>query len=448
MARRPARQGAEGRLNAPAPMAVASSRRGVLAGTAALGALALSGCTRSKPMPAFTDHGLAKLRAGLERHIAQGYAPGVVALIGRGEQARVMALGTKAFGDTAPMPRDALFRIASMTKAVTAAAVMMLVEDGKLRLDEPVDRLLPELADRRVLRRIDGPLKDTVPAERPITVEDLLSFRQGFGIVFAAPGSTPLLRAIERLQISGFGRPNPDQPFGPDEWMKRLGTLPLMHQPGERWMYTTGSDVQGVLIARASGQTLPAFFQARILGPLGMTDTAFGVPADKLGRLVPAYRSENGKPVAWDLPSASRWEREPLFPEGDSGLISTAQDYLAFARMLLSGGTYGDRRLLSEASVRAMTTDQLTPAQRADPDAEAILTRGRGWGYGLSVIDEPVPDGPPGEAFGWCGGLGTSWISDPRNDLTAILLTQREFESPDPPPIHKEFWAAAYRALG
>jgi CubicO group peptidase (beta-lactamase class C family) len=213
-------------------------------------------------------------------------------------------------------------------------------------------------------------------------------------------------------------------------------------------MYTTGSDVQGVLIARASGKTLPAFLQERILGPLGMSDTGFGVPQEKLGRFVPAYHPENGKMVAWDLPTASRWEHEPLFPEGDSGLISTAEDYLAFARMLLAEGSYGAKRLLSDASVRAMTTDHLTPAQRTDPDAEAILTKGRGWGYGLSVISEPVPDGLPLDVIGWCGGLGTSWISDPRNDLTAILLTQREFDGPDPPAIHKEFWAAAYRALG
>ena len=399
-------------------------------------------------MTAFTDDGLAQLRASLERHLAQGYAPGVVAVVSRGQQTHVLPLGTKAFGDPAPMPRDALFRIASMTKAVTAAAVMMLVDEGKLRLDEPVDRLLPELADRRVLKRIDGPLDDTVPANRAITVEDLLTFRQGFGIIFAEPGATPLLRAIEALSISGFGMPNPNQPFGPDEWMKRLGTLPLMHQPGERWMYTTGSDVQGVLISRASGQSLPAFFRERIFGPLGMNDTAFGVPKEKLARFVPAYHPENGWMVAWDPPTASRWEHEPKFPEGDSGLISTAEDYLAFARMLLAGGTHGGQRLLSAASVKAMMTDHLTAAQRTDPEAEVILTKGRGWGYGLSVISQAVPQGPAAGAISWCGGLGTSWISDPAKDLTAILLTQREFESPDPPAIHKEFWSAAYKALG
>jgi CubicO group peptidase (beta-lactamase class C family) len=152
--------------------------------------------------------------------------------------------------------------------------------------------------------------------------------------------------------------------------------------------------------------------------------------------------------IAWDPPTASRWEAEPKFPEGDSGLISTADDYLAFARMLLMGGMHAGKRLLSEASVKAMTTDHLTTAQRTAADAEEILTPGRGWGYGLSVVSEAQPGGPQLGSIGWCGGLGTSWISDPGNDLTAILFTQREFESPDPPPIHKGFWAAAFAALG
>jgi CubicO group peptidase (beta-lactamase class C family) len=334
-----------------------------------------------------------------------------------------------------------------MTKPVTAAAAMMLVEDGRLKLDEPVDRLMPELAGRRVLKAIDGPLDDTVPATRPITVEDVLTFRLGWGLVFAEPGSTPIVRAVEALDLAGFGMPNPSYPYGPDEWARRLGTLPLMHQPGERWMYTVGSNVVGVLVARASGQTLPAFFQERIFAPLGMTDTAFGVADDKVGRFVPAYHPEDGKLVAYDPPATSPWRHEPRFPAGDSGLISSADDYLTFARMLLAGGTHEGKRLLSEASVKAMTTDHLTAAQRTDPDAEMILTRGKGWGYGMSVVAQAAANGPPAGAVGWCGGLGTSWTSDPAKDFTAVLLTQREFDGPDPPAIHKDFWTAAYGAL-
>jgi CubicO group peptidase (beta-lactamase class C family) len=222
----------------------------------------------------FTAEGLAGMRQVLEGHVARGSAPGVVALLDRAGETQVFTAGTKALGGGGAMQRDTIFRLASMTKLVTATAVMMLVDEGKIRLDEPVDRLLPELADRRVLKRPDGPLDDTVPAHRPITVEDLLTFRLGWGIDFNA--DAPLQKAIVGLGICGFGMPNPEQPFGPDEWIKRLGTLPLMAQPGERWLYTLGSDVQGVLVARAAGQPFDDFVRERITGPLGMKDTGFG----------------------------------------------------------------------------------------------------------------------------------------------------------------------------
>jgi CubicO group peptidase (beta-lactamase class C family) len=181
------------------------------------------------------------------------------------------------------MPRDTIFRISSMTKPITAAGAMILVEECKLRLDEPVDRLLPELAGRIVLKRLDGPLEDTVPAKRPITLRDLLTFRMGFGQMMARSDIYPILQAGHKLQI-GMGEPNPAAMPAPDEWMGRLGSLPLMHHPGEKWMYNTGSDVLGVLIARASGQTFETFLRERVFEPLGMKDTAFSVPAEKLDR--------------------------------------------------------------------------------------------------------------------------------------------------------------------
>jgi CubicO group peptidase (beta-lactamase class C family) len=343
------------------------------------------------------------------------------------------------------MQRDSIFRIASMTKLVTAAAVMMLVEDGKLRLDEPVDRQLPELANRRVLKRVDGPLDDTVPAARAITVEDLLTFRLGWGIQFAPP-TWPILEAIADLGICGFGMPNPLQPFGTDEWLKRLGTLPLMAQPGEQWLYTTGSDVQGALVARASGQSLDRFFAERILGPLGMKDTGFAVPSEKLGRLGAAYiATPDGKVEVFDDAAHSRYAQLPQFPEGDSGLVSTVDDLEAFSRMLLADGRHGATQLLSEASVRAMTVNRLTPAQMQG--GVDILTPGHGWGYGLSVVAGATNDGLPPGAFGWCGGFGTSWWMDRSRDLSVILLTSRVFDGPDPPAIHKDAWRGAYAAL-
>jgi CubicO group peptidase (beta-lactamase class C family) len=215
-----------------------------------------------------------------------------------------------------------------MSKPVTAAAAMLLIADGKLKLDEPVDRLLPELADRRVLRSLEGPVDDTVPAQRPITVEDLLTFRLGWGFITKPPGTYPIQKKISELGIVGFGPPDPNMPFDGDEWIRRLGTLPLFAQPGQRWMYTTGSNILGVLIARASGQSFGDFLAERIFSPLGMKDTGFYVPSDKIDRLVTAYRPKDGSLEVWDDPATGGWSRPPPFEQGDAGLVSTADDHL------------------------------------------------------------------------------------------------------------------------
>ena len=251
-----------------------------------------------------------------------------------------------------PMRRDTIFRIASMTKPITAAATMILVEECKLRLDEPVDRLLPELADRRVLKRLDGPLDDTVPANRPITVRDLLTFRMGFGLMMAPPDDYPILKAMNEQQL-GHRAAEPVADAAPDEWMRRLGTLPLMYQPGERWMYHTGSDVLGVLIARASGQPLETFLRERIFEPLGMKDTGFSVPAAKLDRLATCYQvnPETGALEVFDDAEAAKWSRPPAFPSGGGGLVSTVDDYLAFGQMMLNKGKHGNERILSRPAV-------------------------------------------------------------------------------------------------
>jgi len=199
----------------------------------------------------------SRVRAVLERHVAAGAAPGAVALVGRGWEAEVVVVGNRAKESPGPMRRDGIFRIASMTKPILAAAALQLVEEGRLRLDEPVDRFLPELADRRVLKQIGSELHETVPARRPITLEDLLTFRCGLGIVLAPPGTHPIQQRISELGLVGFGPPDPASPLGPDEWLAKLGTLPLMAQPGEQWMYNTGSYVLGVLLARASRVSLP-----------------------------------------------------------------------------------------------------------------------------------------------------------------------------------------------
>jgi CubicO group peptidase (beta-lactamase class C family) len=203
-------------------------------------------------MGRFSKARLGRVHDVMAGYVERGELPGIVTLVGRKDEVHVDFVGKKSIGGD-PVQRDTIFRISSMTKPVTAAATMILVEECKLRLDDPVDRLLPELAGRKVLKRLDGPLEDNVPSNRPITVRDLLTFRMGFGIVMELPSTYPIQRATDELLL-GQGPPAPSTPPAPDVWIQRLGTLPLIHQPGERWMYNTGADVLGVLIARASGQ--------------------------------------------------------------------------------------------------------------------------------------------------------------------------------------------------
>jgi CubicO group peptidase (beta-lactamase class C family) len=389
---------------------------------------------------------VSALKRALSAHVGPGAVPGLVAIISHGGETHVEIIGSKSYGGD-NIERDSIFRISSLSKPVTAAATMILVDEGKVGLDEPVDRLLPELSDRKVLRSIDGPLDDTVPAERPITVRDLLTFTMGMGILFAPPGAYPIQRAIDELKLAQ-GIPTPAVPPAPDEWIRRLGTLPLMHQPGESWMYNTGADVLGVLIRRASGKPFELFLEERLLSPLGMKDTAFSVHSSKLGRFVDSYwtNPSTGKVELYDAAMTGQWSRAPGFPSGAGGLVSTAHDFLALATMLMEGGEYRGRRVLSEESVKEMTTDQLTPDQKARSGFGPTFFDGFGWGFCMSVVTGHDPPKSVG-TYGWDGGLGTTWFNDPLRGLTAILMTQRAQESPEPPPIYVDFWKAAYSSI-
>ncbi|MBW0118308.1 serine hydrolase domain-containing protein [Pseudonocardia abyssalis] len=352
----------------------------------------------------------------LSRHVDSGEIPGLVALVAHDDEVRVATFG-RLHHDGPPVERDSIFRISSMTKPVVAAAAMLLIGDGLLDLDEPVDRLLPELADRRVLRSVDADLDDTVPAHRAITVRDLLTFRLGFGLVLAPPGQHPIQRAVDDLSLAQ-GAPGTQTPPAPDEWIRRFATLPLLHQPGERWMYGTGSDVLGVLLARAAGSSLPDLLRDRILAPLGMRDTGFHVPATEVHRLATMYRPGG---VVSDDPATGAWSRPPAFAQGAGGLVSTVDDYLAFSEALRTGD------LLPPAVVAEMTRDQLDPGQ-ADG---VLLPEGFGWGFGVAVRT----DG----RYGWEGGLGTSWSTHPGTRVTGILLTQVEW-SQGPTEVWSDFW--------
>jgi len=395
----------------------------------------------------FSTARLGRLHDVMSGYVERGEIPGMVTLVSRRGGMHVDALGATAIGAD-PMRRDTIFRIASMTKAITAAAAMILVEECKLRLDEPVDRLLPELANRKVLKNLDGQLDDTVPAVRAITVRDLLTFRMGFGMIMGAPDRYPILHAIDELQL-GLGPPSPDTTPAPDEWIRRLGTLPLMHQPGERWMYNTGSEVLGVLIARACDQPFDTFLRERIFEPLGMRDTGFSVPAAKIDRLAISYWTNfhTGKLEVFDQAAGGQWSRPPAFPSGAAGLVSTVDDYHAFARMLLNKGEHGSQRILSRPSVETMTTDQLTPQQKAVSGLTPGYFESHGWGFGVSIVTKRLDLAGPIGKFGWDGGLGTSWYSDPQEDMVTILLTQRSWTSPSPPNVCLDFWTLAYQAI-
>ena len=395
--------------------------------------------------------GLSRVRLGrmhdvMASYVERGDVPGLVALVSRRGEVHVDVIGTLAYKDPDPMRRDTIFRISSMTKPIIAVATMILVEECKLRLDEPVDRWLPELAERQVLKRLDGPLDNTVPAKRPITVRDLLTFRTGFGQMMASPDAYPILLAANAQQI-GMGPPSPSTMPAPDEWLRRLRSLPLMHQPGEQWMYNTGSDVLGVLIARVSGQPLETFLRERLFEPLGMRDTSFSVPAASLARLATSYWPDptSGQLIVYDEPRDSQWSHSPAFPSGAGGLVSTIDDYLAFGQMMLSQGKHGGERILSRLAVELMTTDQLTPEQKAAPSLISGFLDGNGWGFSVSVITRRDDIAAVPGRYGWDGGMGTSWYSDPREEMVIILMTQCALASPSPPNV--TFWTLAYQAI-
>jgi CubicO group peptidase (beta-lactamase class C family) len=381
---------------------------------------------------------MSDLQNLLEKYADQGTLPGAVGLVARGDHTEVAVAGSVATGG-APMARDSIFRLASITKPITAAAVMTLVEEGQLGLDAPVGHWLPELAEPKVVRTPASAVDDVVPATRPITVFDLLSSQAGYG--FASDFTLP---AIQRLfSVQKDGREVASFP-PPDTWIAELAQIPLLYQPGDAWLYDTCSTLQGILIARVAGQSLPGFLAERIFAPLGMTDTAFEVPAAKRDRFTSYYQTGPGGELELADGPGGQWSTQPAFPLGNGGLAGTAGDWLAFARMLLAGGTAaGGKRLLTADSVRLMTTDHTTPRQR---EIGQLFLEGQGWGFGGSVDITPIdPWNVPGR-YGWVGGTGTSAHITPSTGTIAILLTQVAADSPVPPQWMRDFWHHATSA--
>jgi CubicO group peptidase (beta-lactamase class C family) len=389
----------------------------------------------------FVAAGLAEIPPALQAVVDAGDLSGVVTLIWRkGEIAQVSTLGYRDIEAKAPMTRDTLFRIASMTKPVTSVAALMLLEEGKLRLDDPITNWLPEFSGMQVLKDATGPIDETYPAARDITVDDLMTHRAGLAYAFTSMG--PIAQAHEDRLGPPLGTP-----LTPDGWLAALGSLPLSYPPGERFHYSHATEVLGFLVARIEGKPLGQVLKDRIFAPLGMADTDFWAPPEKNGRLARLYRmnpdTEKLEDVSFPLETA-----QPVFEAGGGGLISTADDYLKFARMLLGKGEVDGVRLLKAETVETMARNRLTDAQRAIPFMGMPFWLSQGFGLGLSVVLNSELHGWMGAgsvgAFGWPGAFGTWWQADPAQDLVAIYLIQ------DSMPLGPEAVAnlASRRGLG
>ena len=368
----------------------------------------------------FKPEVMAQVAPALQGIIDQATLSGAVTLVWKGGKViQTHALGQRDIAAGQPMTRDTLFRIASMTKPVTSIVIMMLIEEGKLKLDDPITRWLPELADMRVLDSATGSLDATSAAVRDITVEDLMTHRSGLAYAFTSIG--PIAHAYH----DKLGSPLINT-RGPDAWLKALGELPLTYQPGERFHYSHATEVLGFLAARIEGKSLGEVFQARIFGPLGMTDTCFWLAPDKRDRLAKLYEA----PLEGPLKDVSFPQSDAPSPyeAGGGGLISSADDYLKFARMMLGDGEVDGVRLVAPGTIAAMATNRLTEEQRGHGFMGMPFWLSQGFGLGLSMILDAekhqwMGAGADG-AFGWPGAFGTWWQADPANDMILIYLIQ------------------------
>jgi CubicO group peptidase (beta-lactamase class C family) len=373
----------------------------------------------------FDAEALAASSQPLATVVEAGDLSGAVTLVWRkGEIVQVSCLGKRDLETGAPMERDTLFRIASMTKPITTVAALMLMEEGKLALEDPITRWAPEFKDMRVLEAADGPLEDTYPSPRDITVEDLMTHRAGLSYAFTSVG--PIAHAHHAALgdvLAGS--------LAPDAWIAALGSLPLSYPPGERFHYSHATDVLGFLVGRIAGTGFREFLMARIFEPLGMTDTDFYIPPEKRSRAAVVYRQDDATGALSPAPFPRR-DEPPAYCGGGGGLISTADDYLKFARLLLNGGELDGVRLLTPQTVHLMRTNRLTEAQRAIPFMGFPFWDAVGFGLGLSVVLDAekrawIGAGANG-SFGWPGAFGTWWQADPVEDMVLIYLIQNAME--------------------
>lgn len=416
-------------------------RRRLIFFAAALAALFhATGCDVSEAGPGpggFSAKGLEAVTSTLQSAVDRGEVGGIVTLLfRRGEIAQVDAVGFQDKAGTTPMTRDSIFRIASMTKPITAVATLILLDEGRFELDDPVDRWLPELANPQVLDDPTAPLDSGRPSPHPIRVIDLLTHRSGIVTPRDEPG--PLRDALTKADANNSA--------GYDQWIEWIGELPLAHVPGSTYDYGNSFDVLGIFVERVSGMKYPDFVRERIFERLGMHDTAFLVPPEKHARFA-SLQSLGRVPASW-IPSE---KAIPNFPAGAGGLYSTVDDYLKFARMLLNHGELDGVRVLSRETVDAMTTDYLTAEQRkGDPfGGNDAFWNGQGFGLGVAVkLSATIKASELGVAsigaFGWPGVFGTWWQADPAEDMILVFMVP----GGDAAPARWAFQKAAYAAIG
>ncbi len=410
----------------------AFSRRSLLRGGAMLGAgAALSGGPFLSAALAQGGAAWTHVRALQDRYVASGKLANMVAALGWGQQApEYIAQGNLAFGSEREADADSLYRIYSMTKPITGMAAMMLVDEGKMGLDQPLHEILPAYRNMRVQKTYDGSLQDLVPAERPITIRMLLTHTAGLGYGIIQSG--PIRRYYEqeglipgqvtRLPIPGMGRGTAIK--GLDNFADALAKAPLVLQPGTRWSYSVGLDLMGRVIEVVSGQRFDEFLQRRIFDPAGMTSTYFRVPQSEIPRLTTNYGLLGGTSIPIDPARASIYLDAPSFPFGGAGLVSSARDYDRFLRMLLGYGAIDGTRVMSEAAVRLGTSDLLPETATT----KGTMVDGDGFGAGGRVSDG---------SYGWGGAAGTVGLVNFPAGLRATMMTQ--YMPSDALPVQQAF---------
>lgn len=344
----------------------------------------------------------------MEDHVARGTAPGIIGVLG----APGGAIEIVTAGD---LPADAIVRIQSMTKPILAVAALRLVQEGRLRLDDPVERWLPELADRWVLRAPDAPLDDVVPATTPITLRHLLTNTSGYGVQVVP---SPLAEAMVGNRTAAGQEP---VAMGAQEWLDALAMLPLAFEPGTGWRYHHSFGILGILLSRVVDGSLEDHLRRDLFAPLGMVDTGYAVPLDEAYRLPAAYRHEHGALVEIE-PAAGGFSVAPApFDLSHSELVSTAADYAAFAGMLAAGGRHDGNVIIDPELLALMRTDQVPSSAKTDDSFFPGFWEGTGWGFGVAVQTE----GENAGRYGWSGGQGTDFWVDPDGSF-GIVLSQVE----------------------